>query len=155
VDHWPEQEVSVIGMRGRMCGRLLHELRYCCTMPDLLSYWQTRHEWTQQNLASLDLQGTKMAVCKLRGAKTKLIQKLRCGWLPVNDRQARTELDQLAGCSACSSSADLVVETIDHIFQCEGVSRRKAIKEKLEMLRSKLSGWGTAPQLSGAILAGV
>jgi hypothetical protein len=137
-----------------MCGRLLHELRYCCTMPDLLSYWKTRYLWNQQQMELLDLTGTKTAISKLRGAKAKLIQKLRCGWLPVNDRQARIERDQLAGCSACSSTG-LVVETIDHIFQCEGASRRKAVKEKLELLRSKLSEWGTAPQLRDAILAGI
>jgi hypothetical protein len=102
----------------------------------------------------LDLSGTKAAASKLRGAKAKLIQKLRSGWLPVNDRQARMETDHLAGCSECSS-ANLVFETIDHIFQCEGAPRRKAIRDKLEMLRTNLSEWGTAPQISDAILAGV
>jgi hypothetical protein len=34
-DHWPEQTVSMIGPRGRMCGRLASELRYCCTAGDL------------------------------------------------------------------------------------------------------------------------
>jgi hypothetical protein len=41
-DHWPEQTVSIIGPRGRMCGHLAKELRYCCTAPDLLSYWKDR-----------------------------------------------------------------------------------------------------------------
>jgi hypothetical protein len=35
---WPEQTVSIIGPRGRMCGRLASELRYCCTARDLFSY---------------------------------------------------------------------------------------------------------------------
>ena len=152
-DHWPEQEVSVIGMRGRMCGRLLHELRYCCTMPDLLSYWKTRYQWTQRQVELLDFLGTKAASSKLRGAKSKLIQKLRCGWLPVNDRQSRSNVDQDAGCSECSSS-NLVVETIDHLFQCEGAARRRAVLDKLTMLRSQLSDWDTAPQLINTILAG-
>jgi hypothetical protein len=36
-DHWPEQTVSIIGPRDRMCGRLASELRYCCTAGDLRS----------------------------------------------------------------------------------------------------------------------
>jgi hypothetical protein len=35
---WPEQTVSIIGPRGRMCGRLASELRYRCTARDLFSY---------------------------------------------------------------------------------------------------------------------
>jgi hypothetical protein len=39
--HWPEQTVSIIGPRGRMCGRLASELRYCCTARDLFSIGDT------------------------------------------------------------------------------------------------------------------
>ena len=41
--HWPEQVVSITGPRGRICGRLANEIRYCCTTVDLKSYWQTRY----------------------------------------------------------------------------------------------------------------
>jgi hypothetical protein len=33
-DHWPEQEVSVIGLRGRMCGRLKPVRTYCFVVID-------------------------------------------------------------------------------------------------------------------------
>jgi ribonuclease HI len=44
--HWHEQEISVVGPRGRISGRLASEIRYCCTAPDLFSYWQQRFDWT-------------------------------------------------------------------------------------------------------------
>jgi hypothetical protein len=37
-DHWPEQTVSIIGPRRRICGHLADELRCCCTASDLA--WQ-------------------------------------------------------------------------------------------------------------------
>jgi hypothetical protein len=44
-EHWPEQEVSIIGARGRMSGRMAHEIRYWllhCTRPPLLLAKQIR-----------------------------------------------------------------------------------------------------------------
>jgi hypothetical protein len=67
-DHWPEQTVSVIGPRGRMCGRLASELRYCYTAPDLLSYWRDRFNWTESQVALVDLLGTQKAIVKLSPA---------------------------------------------------------------------------------------
>jgi S-methylmethionine-dependent homocysteine/selenocysteine methylase len=63
--HWSEQTVSVIGPRGRMCGRLASELRYCCTAPNLVSYWRTRFHWSKAQVALVDLLGTKQALAKL------------------------------------------------------------------------------------------
>jgi ribonuclease HI len=88
-DHWPEQTVSIIGPRGRMCGRVASELRYCCTAPDLLSYWRTRFHWSTSQVALVDLLGTKKALAKLSSDAQRRIQKLRCGWLPVNRRVSR------------------------------------------------------------------
>ena len=57
------------------------------------------------------------------------IQKLRCGWLPVNNREARSDPDRLPGCSACST-ANMVPETMDHVFQCSSPIRRTAIHDR-------------------------
>ena len=103
-DHCPEQTVSVIGPRGRMCGRLASELRYCCTASDLVSFWRNKLLWSESQAALVDLLGTKKALAKLSPDAKQRVQKLRCGWLPVNRRVARIDPDRLNGCSACSSS---------------------------------------------------
>ena len=100
--HWPEQAVSVIGPTGRLTGRLGPELRYCCTAPDLVSYWQSRYGWSAVQARMVDVLGTKGVAAKLRPASVWRIQKLRCGWLPVNNRVARHDPDRLPRCSACS-----------------------------------------------------
>jgi hypothetical protein len=82
-DHWPEQTVSIIGLRGRMCGRVARELRYCCTASDLLSYWQDRFHWPESQVALVDLLGTQKALAKLSYDAQRRVQKLRCGWLTV------------------------------------------------------------------------
>ena len=87
--HWPEQQVSVIISSGRLCGRLSTEIRYCCTAPDLANYWRTRYDWTASQGRLIDTLGTAAAVSKLRPAAARQIQKLRCGWLPVNNRKSR------------------------------------------------------------------
>jgi hypothetical protein len=61
-DHWPEQTVSIIGPRGRMCGRLARELRYCCTASDLISYWRDRFHWSESQVALVDILGTQKAL---------------------------------------------------------------------------------------------
>jgi ribonuclease HI len=83
-DHWPEQTVSIIGPRGRICDRLASELRYCCTAGDLCSYWCSRFHWSSSQVALLDLIGTQKALSKFSPDAKRRIQKLRCGWLPVS-----------------------------------------------------------------------
>ena len=56
-DQWPEQIISVIGPRGRMCGRLQEEIRFCCTAPTLLSYWTERYNWADDTHQLLDQSG--------------------------------------------------------------------------------------------------
>jgi hypothetical protein len=69
-----------------MCGRLASELRYCCAAGDLRSYWCSRFHWSSSQVALLNLIGTQKALSKLSPGAKRGIQKLRCGWLPVNRR---------------------------------------------------------------------
>jgi hypothetical protein len=80
-------------------------------------------------------------------------QKLRCGWLPVNNREARSDPNRVSGCSACSSS-NLTPETVDHIFQCPAPARRRALLERFEGLFTYLRGIKTAPSLLSAMQTG-
>ena len=149
-DHWPEQTVSVIGPRGRMCGRLVSELRYCCTASDLISYWRNRFLWSESQAALVDLPGTRKALATLSPAELRRVQKLRCGWLPVNRRVSREDPDRQNGCSACSSS-NLVEETVDHIFQCPCHSRRTAMLDRLADMSKKFREWKTSQPLVDAL----
>jgi hypothetical protein len=124
--HWPEQQISIEGQRGRISGRIDHEICYCCTSTDLLSYWHQRFQWSKTQVNSIDLDGTRAASKKLRPEMARRIQKLRCGWLPVNSRESRSDPDRVSGCSACST-ANLVPETVDHVFQCPAPARRTAL----------------------------
>jgi ribonuclease HI len=151
--HWPEQEISVIGPRGRMCGRVAHEIRYCCTAPDLLSYWQSKYGWSNQQVESLDLLGTAAASSHTGAARAARLQKLRCGWLPVNRHESRIDPDRLNGCSACSTT-NLVEETVDHVFQCSSVSRRRAVMQRLDSLEAALVKLRTSSPLIRALHTG-
>jgi hypothetical protein len=146
--------VSVIGPRGRMGGRLLHELRFCSTMPDLLSYWQTRYGWTTAQLEQLDLSGTHSVSRKVRPATARRLHQLRCGWLPVNSREARIDPDRLPGCPACSPS-NLVDETVDHIFQCSAPHRKASMRERVKSSPTLFASWKTSPQIVNALQTGV
>jgi ribonuclease HI len=152
-DHWPEQTVSVIGPRGRMCGRLARELRYCCTASDLISYWRERFNWSESQVALVDLLGTKKALAKLSPAAQRRVQKLRIGWLPVNRKVSREDPDRLNGCSACSPG-NLVEETVDHIFQCPCRTRRKAMLDRLADMSKKFRQWKTSTTLIAALHSG-
>ena len=127
--HWPEQQISINGPRGRINGRIDHEIRYCCTAADLLSYWQQRFSWSASQVNSIDLEGTRAASKKMRAEMARRIQKLRCGWLPFNYREARSNLDRVSGCSACSTE-NLVPKTVNHVFQCNAPLRRAALLER-------------------------
>jgi hypothetical protein len=78
-DHWPEQTVSIIGPRGRICDRVARELRYCCTASDLISYWREGFHWSESQVALVDLLGTQKAIAKMSSDAKQRVQKLRCG----------------------------------------------------------------------------
>ena len=136
-----------------MTGHLGKELRYCCTSRDLISYWQERYHWTSAQAATLDSIATHAVASKLGPAATRRILKLRCGWLPVNDREARHDPDQPPGCSACSNIG-LVPETVDHIFQCTASSRRIVIRDHFSRFHSKLREHKTNDCIISAIQTG-
>jgi hypothetical protein len=81
--HSPEQAISIKGPRGRISGRLDHEIRYCCTTTDLLSYWQQRFQWTKAQAATIDITATQAASRKIRPDMARWIQKLR--WVATGE----------------------------------------------------------------------
>ena len=139
----------MIGLNG--CLGL--ELSYCCTAPNLVSYWQSRYGWSDAQACTVDVLGTKGAAAKLRLASVCRIQKLRCGWLPVNNRVARHDPDRLPGCSACSTSG-LVEETVDHIFQCTSSARRHTLLDRFTHFHSHFREMKTANHLISALQTG-
>lgn len=151
--HWPEQAVSVIGPQGRITGHLSKALRYCCTSRDLFSYWQERYTWTTAQVATIDFLATKSIANKLSAASTRRIQKLRCGWLPVNNRESRHDPDQPPGCVACTPTG-IIRETVDHIFQCCATSRRKAVNDAFSLFYPNLRECKTSSLIIGALKTG-
>jgi hypothetical protein len=85
--------------------------------------------------------------------RARRTQKLRCGWLPVNNREACSDPDRLPGCSACSVS-NLTPETVDHLFQCGSTERRRAILDRFHSFHSKLREVKTAPEIICALMTG-
>jgi hypothetical protein len=151
-DHWPEQAISVIGPRGRMCGRLQEELRFCCTAPSLLAYWTERFEWTDNTHSLLDHSCAGSAISRLDPADLQRIQKLRCGWLPVNWRLNREDPDQPPGCSACCP-VDSVEETVDHVLQCPSTLRRTLVTGRISSLTKTFREWKTDPVICEILTA--
>ena len=152
--HWPEQTISLHGPNGRITGHLGREIRYCCLSRDITSYWKDRYNWTAAQAKTLDTASTKAVSSKLSAASTRRIVKLRCGWLPVNNRESRSDPDQPPGCPACSPGG-LVPETVDRLFRCCATSRRKAISEAFTTrFRVKLREFKTAECIISAIKTG-
>ena len=151
--HWPEQQISLVGPCGRVSGRLVHEVWYCCTAADLQSYWQQRYQWTAQQAQTVDIIGTAAAARGVGIDKARRIQKLQSGWLPVNRRESRVDSDRHLGCSACSAS-DLTPETVDHLFQCRPTGRRRAILDRFRSFSPKLQELKTAPAIIQALMTG-
>jgi ribonuclease HI len=153
--HWPEQEISVIGKYGRFMGRLNHDLRRYCTADQLRSYYCERYNWRMPFYNEVvDESGIKKAIGKLSGGQLRRVQKLRCGWLPVNRRMARTDVDCLDHCVACKSPTEEHEETVDHLFQCRCAPRQAAINSALKDLKSKWAKWSTVNAIGDAILLG-
>jgi hypothetical protein len=154
--HWPEQQISLIGPYGRVSGRIPTDVRYCCTAADLLSYWQQRYGWTMTQARLVDNIGTAAASWRTGTGtdKTRRIQKLRCGWLPVNNRESRSDPDRAPGCSACLLNNNLVTETVDHLFQCESTERRQAILDRFTAFQEKFREYKTAYIIIGALMTG-
>jgi hypothetical protein len=153
LSHWPEQQISIEGPRGRISGRLDHEIRYSCTSTDLLSYCQQCFHWTKTQVQSVDLEGTRAASKKVRPDMARRIQKLRCGWLPVNTREAQSDPDRVSGCSACSI-ANLVPETVDHVFQCTAPARQTILLERFSSFAVHFRSMKTSISLIGALHSG-
>ena len=141
--YWPEQQVALLGIDGEFDGRLDHDIRYHCTAPDVLSYWKNWYGWSDSVVHSIEVKGTARALKKLPAAVATKVSKLRCGWLPVNDRVARQDVDKIPGCSACSS-VGLTPETVDHLFLCPSPSRVSFLTKKCAALNSKLSSLHTS-----------
>ena len=116
-------------------------------------YWQHRFRWTKKQTESIDIMATKAASRKIRPDMARRIQKLRCGWLPVNNREARCDPDRVSGCSACSQS-NLVPETVDHVFQCPAPARRSTLRARFSGLFTFLRGIKTASSLISAMQMG-
>ena len=153
-DHWPEQKVSVTGPFGRIVGKLKKAIQYCCTAPDMFSYWKDRYGWSNSQVESVDTMSIQKASSKLRGGAAIRVQKLRCGWLPINSRGARDDPDRLPGCASCSTAATMVVETVDHVFQCTAQIRRQALTDRFASLRTDFRAWKTSELLISTLRSG-
>ena len=94
---WPEQQVSIASVDGEINGRLDLELRYHCTASDVLSYWCKRFGWSEQIMSTVEIEGTARALKRLPITAAARICKLRCGWLPVNEQEARHDKDKRNG----------------------------------------------------------
>jgi hypothetical protein len=104
-------------------------------------------------VAMVDLRGTQKALAKLSSGAQGRVQKLRCGWLPVNRQVSREDPDRMNGCSACSPS-NLVEETVDHIFQCPCPSRRAAMRDRLAGMSKTFRSWKTSHLVIQALHSG-
>jgi ribonuclease HI len=151
--HWPEQQISLIGPNGRVTGRLVNDVRYCCTAADLMSYWKERYGWSTQQARMVDNLGTAIASRRVGPNTARRLQKLRCGWLPVNHRESRSDPDRKSGCSACSPN-NTTPETVDHLFQCEHAERRRAILDRFNSFYSKLREYKTSKIIITALMTG-
>ena len=150
---WPEQLISVSTSSTCLRGNLAGEIRFSCTSPDVLSYLQDRYNWSDSTVQSLDWDGTRAALSKLSPATARRIQKLRCGWLPVNSRESRIDPDRLPGCPACSPSG-IVVEDIDHLFPCSSQLRRGLINSRFSEFSRDFRVLKTSRTIIDAMLAG-
>ena len=134
---WPEQRVCLFNMDGEMNGHLDHDLCYLCTASDLLNFLCDKYGWLDSIGARIELEGTARALKRLPAAGAIKVSKLRCGWLPVNTRVARQEVDRSPGCSACSS-VGMTPESVDHLFLCPSPSRRSLLDKKCTSFNTKL-----------------
>lgn len=132
-EHWPEQQVSVIGPHGCMCWWLACELQYCCTVSDMLSYWWEQYKWTVTTVNLIDFLATAKLLAQLSLDQLWWVQKLQCGWLLVNQMVSWYDPDQPNSCTTCSPGV-FVEETVDHIFPCESSARQLAIHEKFSSI---------------------
>jgi hypothetical protein len=127
-----------------MCGRLQEDICFCCSAPTLLSYWTERCSWKDNTHHLFDQSGADRAISRLDSANLTRVQKLRCGWLPVNRRLSREDPDRMAGCAACRP-VDSVDKTVDHVLQCLSPVRRGLLTERLSSFTATLREWKTAP----------
>ena len=107
-----------------MCGSLQEELCFSCTAPIFHSYWTARYNWADDTHQLLDQSSADCSISRLDSANLTRIQKLRCGWLPVNRGLSREDPDGTAGCAACRP-------VVDHVPQCPSPLRRGLLIERL------------------------
>ena len=153
--HWPEQRISVNGPHGRFYGRLSTGLRFFCTAGDLRTYYRDRYDWTQDQFDQIDEAGIRKAISRRKDGKLMRVQKLRCGWLPVNRRLARYTPDCTRFCSSCKSPTERHEETVDHVFQCKCGDRRNIALKSLANLGKTLRNSGTPRCIERPLLAGL
>ena len=151
---WPEQQVWLANNDGVINGRLDQDLRYHCTAPDVLAYWGKKFAWSNSVVTSIEMDGTSRSLKKLPVPVAARICKLRCGWLPVNEREAMIDPDRQPGCSSCSS-VGLCLETVDHLFQCPSACRVSHLGQKFANFKPLLESLGTAKYLSRALRVGM
>ena len=105
-------------------------------------------------VTSVELEGTAQAMRRLPVAATARICKLRCGWLPVNERESMIDPDRKPGCSACST-VGLNPETIDHMFECQSTSRVALIENKFASFNATMQSLGTCKYIRRTLRFGL
>jgi len=60
----------VVGQNGPLLGRLATELRYCCTIDDLRSYYQDRYYWSADQYKMVDETGIQKVMSSLKGGQS-------------------------------------------------------------------------------------
>ena len=105
-------------------------------------------------VTSIDIEGSARAMKQLSVHANSQICKLRCGWLPVNERTAKLDPDRQSGCSACSS-VGLNLETTDHVFQCRSPSRVEILDKKFASFNSTMQSLGTSKYIRRTLRHGL
>lgn len=105
-------------------------------------------------MSTVEIEGTARALKRLPITAAARVCKLRCGWLPVNEREARHDKDKRNGCSACSS-VDLCPETVDHLFECSSPGRRSFLRKKCSSFKSLLELLRTGKLISRTLRVGM
>ena len=106
-----------------------------------------------QQVRMVNIIGTMAVARNMKADKSRRIQKLQSGWLPVNNRESRSDPDRPSGCSACSAN-NLTPETVDHLFQCQLTERRRAILDRFMSFHPKMRELKTNSAIIRALMTG-
>lgn len=112
----PKQQIIVEGPRGCITGRVANEIRYCCIVWHLIlnRTGRTDLKWTPYQVQLIDIIGTEAATSKLCPASKSRIQKLCCGWLPVNSCQSASTMFYVLPCKSCIGDCGPLVSVYTH-----------------------------------------